>query len=142
MKLTDIIECWQNDCQINRAELDTESLNIPKLHSKYTNLLALERKLLRTLEIQKKQLYRDLWEYYGGKAGAEVYKQKPFHLKILKNDLPTYITSDADMLAIEMKIGLQEEKVLLLKEIVGNINNRNWQIKNAIDYQKFINGLA
>lgn len=142
MKLSQILAEWQKDAEINRMELDTESLDIPKLHSKYTNMLTTERRVLRKLELQKKQLHRHLQEYYGGKSDAEVYKEKPFHLKVLKNDLPTYIQSDADMIALEDKIGLQEEKVLTLKDIVSNINTRNWIIKNAIDYQKFINGLA
>ena len=33
---------------------------------------------------EHKRLYREKWEYYGGKADAKVYAAKPFDLKVLK----------------------------------------------------------
>jgi hypothetical protein len=34
----------------------------------------------------------------------------------------------------------QKEKISLLEEIVKELNNRHWKIRNAIDWRKFVNG--
>lgn len=142
MKLSEILQEWANDCAINKTELDGESLNIPALHSKYTTMLTTERHHLRKLERRKKILRKDLQLYYSGKSDPEIYKENPLQIKVLKNDLPTHIEGDEDWNDLMAKIDLQEEKVLTLKDILSNINNRNWQIKNAIDWQKFISGIG
>ena len=43
-------------------------------------------------------MYREKWEYYGGKADAKIYATKPFDLKVLKTDLAVYITSDEEII--------------------------------------------
>ena len=57
---------------------------------------------------EHKRMYREKWEYYGGKADAKVYVAKPFDLKVLKTDLGVYINSDEDIIEIENKIALCE----------------------------------
>jgi len=39
-----------------------------------------------------------------------------------------------------LKTSLQQEKVDYLEAILRQINNRGFQIKNAIDWNKFISG--
>ena len=76
-----------------------------------------------------KMLYRDKWEYYGGKSDANVYVTKPFDLKVLKSDLSIYIESDEEIIKIENKI--------VYLEVAG----RGWDIKNAIQWKNFEAGL-
>ena len=52
---------------------------------------------------EHKRLYREKWEYYGGKADAKVYVAKPFDLKVLKTDLQMYINSDDEILELQVK---------------------------------------
>ena len=69
--------------------------------TKYDQLL-----IMRRADHQK--LYRDKWEYYGGKSDAKVYAAKPFDIKVLKNDLQMYIQSDEDILELQGKISYYE----------------------------------
>ena len=67
---------------------------------------------------------------------------EPFQLKLLKNDIDMYIESDDEVIDLETKFGLQEEKVKYVEAVVKQINNRQWQIRNAIDWRKFTCGVG
>lgn len=66
---------------------------------------------------------------------------EPFNLKILKQDVDMYIESDDEVVAIDSKLFLQQEKVDFLQETVKAINNMQWHIRDAIAWRKFINGM-
>ena len=86
-------------------------------------------------------MYREKWEYYGGKADAKVYATKPFDLKVLKTDLNIYIESDEDIIKIEHKISYLETVVKYLDGVLKSINSRGWDIKNAISWRQFESGM-
>jgi len=88
-----------------------------------------------------KKLYREKWEYYGGKADAKVYVTKPFDLKVLKSDLSVYIESDDDIIQSEHKVAYFETVVKYIDGVLRSINSRGWDIKNAIDWKKFEAGM-
>ena len=94
------------------------------------------------LHDDRKILYRDKWEYYGGKADAKVYVSKPFDIKVLKTDLSVYITSDEDIINAENKIGYLETVVDYIKGVIKSVDNRGWDIKNAIEWKKFEAGVT
>ena len=84
-----------------------------------------------------KRLYREKWEYYGGKSDAKIYASKPFDLKVLKTDLGVYISADEEIIDAENKIGYLETVVDYIKGVIKSIDNRGWDIKNAIEWKKF-----
>ena len=86
-------------------------------------------------------MYREKWEYYGGKSDAKVYATKPFDLKVLKTDLNIYIESDEDIIKIEHKISYLETVVKYLDGVLKSINSRGWDIKNAISWRQFESGM-
>tara|TARA_Y100001951_G_C11160931_1_gene194714 strand:- start:15 stop:446 length:432 start_codon:yes stop_codon:yes gene_type:complete len=86
-------------------------------------------------------LYRQKWEYYGGKADAKVYVAKPFDIRVMKTDLTMYIQSDEDILRLQNKIGYYESCVDYCKGVIKSIDNRGWDIKSAIDWKKFEAGM-
>ena len=92
------------DLKINESELDLESLKTPQLHNKYLKHYNNFKLLMTRAESDYKILKRVKWEYYTGKASPEVYKQKPFNLKIMKSDLDKYLDSDEDLIKSKQKI--------------------------------------
>lgn len=144
MDIETIKQYVQKDLQINDAELDGESLRIPQLHNKYLNILHDEKLILQSLRVKRKILLREKWEYYTGKMDQDTLNKKgwePFNLKILKQDVDMYLESDSDMMTIESKLFLQEEKVNFLQETIKVINNLQWHIRDAIAWRKFVNGV-
>jgi hypothetical protein len=89
---------------------------------------------------EHKRLYREKWEYYGGKSDAKVYAAKPFDLKVLKTDLGVYINSDEEIMDIEKKIVYYETVIEFIDGVIKSIDSRGWDIRNAQDWKKFIAG--
>ena len=88
------------------------------------------------------RMYREKWEYYGGKADAKVYAAKPFDLKILKTDLQMYINSDEDILNLQGKIAYYESIIKYIDGVIKSIDNRGWDIRNATEWKKFEAGMV
>ena len=144
MRFDDIRKMVEKDMVIDDSELDLESLKIPQLHNKYLNLFHDERILLRKLEVERRELISDKWEFYSGKMSEEELTRRgwePFQLKVLKQDLDMYIQSDSDVTKIDDRITLQKEKVDYLASIVKSISGRGWEIKNAIEWRRFTSGI-
>jgi hypothetical protein len=131
---------WKKDSVMDEDVLDVESIKIPQLHSKYLNFLSDVRLIKIKKEQEYKKLLRDKYEYYTGKADAEVYREKPFDLKILKQDVQLYIESDEEIQKSISILNYYKEMVFVLEKILENINTRGFQIKNSIDWQKFMQG--
>lgn len=143
MTIDEIQALWETDAEIDQIRLDDESLSIPKLHSKYFNVLNAEKRTLIEIDSYIKTLKKDKIRYYSGKmskAELDKYSWAPWGDKILKSELPSYIETDPDMIETNKKLEIQRIKVEFLTAIITNINNRGYAIKNAIDYRKFQSG--
>jgi hypothetical protein len=143
MKIDEIFEQWEKDSQVDKTELGDASLDTPKLHHKYFQFLVKERLTLRKYETELKQLKLDKYEFLTQGPNEET-KDKGWRLPargmVLKGDIPMYLEADNDIVNLSLKIGLQQEKIELLESIVKIIMNRNYIIRNAIDWQKFTMG--
>lgn len=143
MTLDQILDDWKKDSSIDSTELGVESIKIPELHSKYMQIYFGERQRLRGYEFQLKEIYLRKYEYYNGRMSQEELEQyslEPFVKRLMKNEIDHYIDADKDVNTVKMKITAQNEKISLLEEIVKNLNQRNFQIRNAIEWAKFTNG--
>ena len=140
MKVDEITAMWLDDARIDDVDLDTESLKIPSLHAKYLKILYEEKLKLKSYIIKRKTFSRVLSEYYRGDLNnkedlAEIGRE-PWSRTVLKQDIASYVDSDHDMIKLLTKISYQEEVVSLLEDILKNINNRGFQIKNTIDWRR------
>ena len=60
--------------------------------------------------------------------------------RLLKNEIANYIESDDDVIKLKQQLVVLQEKVNYLDSVIRMINNRGFQIKNALDWLKFTNG--
>ena len=143
MNIEEIMDMWTQDAKIDDVELDRESLGVPNLHAKYLKILYQQKLKLRKLNIQRKTLVKVLAEYYKGDLNnpedLKEIQREPWSRTILKQDINSYVDSDEEMIKLLTKIAYQEEVVLLLEDIMKNINNRTFHIKNAIEWRKLTN---
>ena len=130
------------DLSVDNEHLDTESLKNQEIKAKYLDYKTRYELLLFKAKGDYKRLYREKWEYYGGKADAKIYISKPFDLKVLKTDLSVYITSDDEIIDAENKIGYLETVVDYIKGVIKSVDNRGWDIKNSIEWKKFEAGVT
>ena len=144
MKLDDIQNQWDQDSKIDRTELGEESLKIPQLHSRYFKIYSGERQKAKELTNQYKTLYKKKYEFYMGTMSEEDLVEngwEPQPLKILKADIPMYMEADQDLYLLKRKIELQEEKIDFVESIIKSLSNRGYQIKTAVDWIKFTQGV-
>ena len=138
MNLDKIQEMWQKDSVIDPDNLHDESLKIPQLHAKYYtvyNTITLLREKART-SYSKIKLER--YNYYTGKAEPEVYAEDPFPYKVREKDaIQRHLEADERLTNIDLKIRYYDSTLKFLEEIIKTISNRTYQIKNAIEWQKF-----
>ena len=138
MNLEQIQEMWEKDSHIDPDNLHDESLKIPQLHSKYYtlyNTITLMREKART-QYSKVRLER--YNYYTGKAPAEAYIEEPFPYKVREKDaIQRHLDADDRMNKIDMKIKYYDSMLKFLEEIIRVVSNRTYQIKNAIEWNKF-----
>jgi len=132
----------QRDLKVDNEHLDTESLKNQEIKANYLDHKSRYELLLYKAKGDYKRLYREKWEYYGGKADAKIYATKPFDLKVLKTDLAVYITSDEEIINAENKVGYLETIVDYIKGVIKSVDNRGWDIKNAIEWKKFEAGVT
>ena len=141
LKLSEIQELWSVDSKINPNDVGNESLNIPLLHSKYLNIMSKERLIYKALLEKKKQISSTLEDYYDGKIDGRDIGREPCQIKYsTKSQLEKAVESDKEIIQINLKIAASEEIVLFCKEVIHSINQRNFIIKNYIDFKKFTEG--
>ena len=141
MNLDEIQEMWQRDAVIDPDNLHDESLKIPQLHSKYYtiyNTITLMREKARE---QKAKIKLERYNYYTGKADPKVYEEEPFPYKVREKDaIQRYLEADEKLSQVDMKIRYYDVTLKFLEEIIRNISGRTYQIKNAIEWQRFQSG--
>ena len=140
MNLEFIEQLWDDDSKIDNDELHLESTKVPSLHSKYYKIYNNILVLKKGQENKYKVLRRDKWEYYSGKSSPEIYAEKPFDFKVLKADLDKYLDADDELIKCISKMEYYDMMLSYLESILKTIQNRTYQIKNAIEWQRFIRG--
>ena len=145
MKLEEIQEFWNADREIDITELANESVRIPQIHDKYLKIYIDERIRLKGLQFELTKLVQLKRDYYAGKLTQEELEKlgwEQFLHRLLKNEISTYIEADEDIIKLKKNIVLLEEKIHYLDSIIKMISNRGFQIKSAIDWIKYKNGIV
>ena len=143
MKLEELQREAKQDLNITDQErLDQESYKNQNIEAKWLDHRTKYDQLLIIAKADPQRMYREKWEYYGGKADAKVYAAKPFDLKVLKTDLQMYINSDEEILAVQGKIAYYESIIKYIDGVIKSIDNRGWDIRNATEWKKFEAGMV
>ena len=140
MKIDTIEEMWDEDKQLDLTDLTGETMNSPVLHHKYYKLYTQQNLKLQKMLADFKILRRDLTSYYKGEMDQYELDERgwnPQPLKILRQDIKQTVDDDDEIIKFELKVAYQDEMVKKLKDILTQISNRRWDIKNIIDYEKF-----
>ena len=89
------------------------------------------------------KMRRIRFEYYTGTIEPQMLDKfgwEPFLRKILKSELDMYLDSDEVMSSMDLELQEQKIKVHFIEEVLKQIGQRNFQIKEAISWQKFVSG--
>tara|TARA_B100000131_G_scaffold206278_2_gene198391 strand:+ start:1271 stop:1696 length:426 start_codon:yes stop_codon:yes gene_type:complete len=138
MDLETIQSMWSKDAQIDQDNLHDEAAKIPSLHAKYFDLYN-NIKLLRERSVAKDNKVRlERWNYYAGKADPEVYEKEPFPYKVREKDaIKRYMDADDKVQQTTLKIKYYDVMLTYLEDIIKQVGNRSYQLKNIIDWHNF-----
>ena len=140
MTLEELHQQADVDLKIDDTELDLESIRTPQLHNKYLKLFTKYSLQLKKAKDDYDGLYKEKWEYYTGKASPDTYREKPFDIKVLKSDVYIYLNADEELQKLGQRIEYLKIVVVYLERVLREINNRNWNIRNTIEWKKFLHG--
>ena len=142
-KTDELLNMWAKDSVIDRTEPGKELINIPQLHSKYLTILSKHRLLAKEADFKYNKIKKIKWEYYTGKLGDDQLKHygwEPFPF-VLKSEINTYFDSDEDLnKALANKI-IYEEVVEICQSILKELNSRTFQLRDFIQWERFIQGV-
>lgn len=144
MTLDELLTMWESDSAIDSNHLDVSSIDTAKLHSKYLKLLVNVRLRKSKSEMDLNELRRLKWRYYRGEMTRQELQDlnwEPWqYAKPLKVELDEILKSDADMLQKQARIDYLTTMYDTITSIMQQIKQRDWQIRNAVDFKKFLAG--
>lgn len=140
MNLDELQQAAEKDLKIDDTELDIESLNTPIIHAKYLKHYSTYSLMLTKAQSEYSSLYKRKWVFYTGKADPEEYKETNFELKVLRQDVGTFIEADEEIVKQQQKVSYLKIVCHYLENTLKQVNNRGFQIKNAIDWKRFTEG--
>lgn len=144
MKLQEIQEMWTGDCKIDHTNLGRSAARVPELHAKYLNMLSSVRLQYRKAEADYLRLRKLKMRYYRGELSKEELQELGWEQFLnnrpLKNEMEDIVTTDDDIIQIMDKVEYIKTIMYQLEQILKSINSRTWDIKSAIEWEKFTNG--
>jgi hypothetical protein len=144
MNIDQIQEMWDIDCQIDDNYLGENSTQTPRLHAKYVKLLVQVKLKHTKLQSDYSILRKNKFRLYRGELSRDELTTLGWNqwqgVKPLKNEMDEFLSGDSELVTIKMKIDYLETMIYLLESILQQIKARDWQIKTAVDYKKFLAG--
>ncbi len=145
MKLQDMQDEWEQDCSLDQNHLDNESARSPSLHAKWVRRLNEARLRKIKAYYDMKELRGHKFRYYRGemtKAELADHGWSQYQgTKPLKSEMEELLETDKDMIDMKIKLEYLETTYSFLEEVMKAIRSRDWTIRNAIEWKKFIAGM-
>jgi hypothetical protein len=145
MNLEQLQEEWDKDCEIDDNYLGENSTATPKLHSKYIKFLVQVKLKHTKLQSDYLMLRKNKFRLYRGELSRDELVQLGWDqwqgVKPLKNEMDEFLSGDIELVNIKMKIDYLETMIYFLESVLGQIKARDWQIKTAGEWKKFLSGM-
>ena len=145
MNIEQLQELWDADCAIDDNYLGEQSIATPKLHAKYVKLLVQVKLKHTKLQSDYNLLRKNKFRYYRGELSRDELNNLGWAqwqgVKPLKNEMDEFLSGDTDLNTLRVKIDYLETMIYFLESIMGQIKARDWQIKTAVEWKKFLAGM-
>lgn len=144
VNIDDLMDMWTKDSPVDITEPSRELERIPSLHSKYLKIMTHHNLVVKKLMSEYQTRKKIKWEYYNGDLNnpedLATHNLEPMRKKVLRADISIYLDSDKELNAILLKKVLNEEIVEFCKAVLKELNNRTFQVRSIIDWEKFVGG--
>ena len=145
MNIEQLQEEWDKDCQIDDNYLGENSTATPKLHAKYLKILVQVKlkhtKLSSDYNLTRKNKFR----YYRGELSRDELQDLQWDqwqgVKPIKNEMDEFLKGDDELNTMDIKIKYLETMIYFLESVLQQIKARDWEIKTAVEWKKFLAGM-
>ena len=140
--LEEVMRQWEKDSNVDVTEPGKEILRIPFLKNKYNKYLSLHNLAGKRAGLEYDKLKKLKWMYYNGKLDQDELDKlgwEPFRFT-LKSDIQVYLDGDDDLVKLKRKKAYHEEAAKFCEYVMKELNNRTWQLKEYMGWEKFIQG--
>lgn len=144
MRLEELQQMWTEDAKVDQTHLGRSAARVPELHAKYIGILSNVRLQYRKTETDYIKAKKLKGRYYRGELSKEELLElgwdQYLNARPLKNEMDEILNSDDDIIKLIDKLEYIKTIMLHLEQIIKSINSRTWDIKSAIEWEKFRNG--
>lgn len=145
MTLDELQQMWETDCEIDDNYLGENATLTPKLHAKYVKLLVNTKLKHTKLQADYLLLRKNKFRHYRGELSRDELNDLGWSqwqgIKPLKNEMDEFLQGDSELVTIKVKIDYLETMIYFLESVLGQIKARDWQIKTAVEWKRFLAGM-
>lgn len=145
VKLNEILEMWSKDKIVDSTNIQEELLKIPNLHGTYLEILSSHRIAEKKAHFDYAKMKKLRRQYYSGTLSEEEYQAYNWipvgEAAKTKEKLDVYLEADEILIKLLEKKTYYEECIFLCESILKELNNRHWNLRTWVDYEKFKCGI-
>jgi hypothetical protein len=145
MNIEQLQEEWDKDSEIDDNYLGEHATKTPKLHAKYIKLLVNVKLKHTKLQSDYNMMRKNKFRYFRGELSREELQSLDWSqwqgIKPLKNEMDEFLQGDTDLNTLKVKIDYLETMIYFLESVLTQIKARDWQLKSAIEWKKFLAGM-
>lgn len=144
MNLEEMIGEWKIDCVLNESDVLGELFKSPLLHAKYLERYIFFKAKLSNAEKKYNKMTYLRKRYYRGEMTREELVANGWDqytgLKMQTTEFNKQIDIDPVLVDIKEVVDSHKTSVSTAEYIMKAIAGREWLLKSAIDFRKFIGG--
>ena len=120
--------------------LDQISLKIGRSWMSVQRHYIREGRYLEYLTGKHRQIDLFLRRYYAGELAPSVYESRPLKVRPLKSEIDVWIKADNDYIELSVLMQEQKAKVKFIESCLDRLNKLGYEVKNAIDWRRYMDG--
>ena len=123
----------QKDLHFDESNILSKMLTIPKLMIRYNLIFQKQLEHYKLLLVKKDETYGKLYEKY---------KYSGKYTLSTKGEVEAFVFSNDEWIELSRNIVSQESYLKFVENILTDIKQLNYTIKNFVEYKKFLEGLV
>jgi len=143
MTLENLHAAWSIEGDIDFSQPDLMLRQIPLLHHKWWQRYTDERLRYVALKQDHDKLKHQRFEWYTGRLDEDARKAlgwEPQPLRLVRGEVDNYLAADALLLPKAALLEAAELKLKFIEDVIKQVGQRSFLMKNWIDWQKFSQG--
>jgi hypothetical protein len=122
----------ETEINVTEDNISEKSIKFTSIYNKYLSLYIQELRILKKLTLDKDKIYGELYNKFKFNNNFQLDTNK---------EIDVYVRADDKYYNVSLDLQNQEMVVKYLEEVLQNINNTGYRIKNYIELQKLKQGL-